>query len=100
MQDDVLPLRVPIEVYNVAYHFGVRDDEFAPYQQMISGAQLICPINRFRRNVIHPGDTPDRFNRSDLMVNGPGTAQIRHALFDHLRGLGRLARPGNGRRIR
>jgi hypothetical protein len=30
VQDDVFPLRVPVEVYNVAYRPGIRDNEFLP----------------------------------------------------------------------
>ena len=40
--DDVLPLRVSIEVYNVAYHPCVRDDEFLSYLQRITGFQPVC----------------------------------------------------------
>jgi len=94
--DDVLPLRVSIEVYNVTYHPCVRDDEFLSYQQMIAGCQPVCRINGLRSNVIHSGDTPDRFHRPDLMINGPGAAQISHALFNYL---GRLDGPGRGWRI-
>lgn len=44
VQDDVPPLGVPVEVYDVTYHSGVGDDEFAANQQRIAGFEPVCRI--------------------------------------------------------
>jgi len=96
VNDDILPLRVPVQVYDMAYHCGIGDDELPPYVQRVVGSEPVCRIDGFRRDVIQPGDPPDRFHRPYLMMNGPGAAKIGDALFDHLVGSGRL---GHGWRV-
>ena len=92
VHDDVFPLRVPVEVYNVAYHPGVRDDEFLPHLQRIVRLEPVRRVDGFGLYIIHPGDPPDRFHWPDLMINGPGAAKITDALLDHL---GWSAGPGH-----
>lgn len=68
VHDNVLPLGVRIKVYDMAYHCGVRDDEFAANKQRVAGLEVVGRINGFRRDVIEPGDTPDCLHRPDLMI--------------------------------
>ncbi len=90
--DDILPLQVPVQVYDMAYRYGIGDDELPPYVQRVAGSEPVCRIDGFGRDAIQPGDPPDRFHRPDLMINGPGAAKIAEALFDHFGGYGRLGR--------
>jgi len=97
MHNDVFPPRVPVKVYNVSNHSGVRDNQFLTNLQRVAGFESVGRIDGFWSDAIHPGDPPYRFEWPELMVNCPGLAQIAYTFFNHF---GRSAGSGNLPRVR
>lgn len=67
MDHDVFPAPIGIERDHIAQGFGIWDDQFLAGMNRISWSQRIRGIDRIQGNVIHPGEPPDGFQRSDLM---------------------------------
>ena len=89
MHNYIFPLRVRVEIYDVAYHSGAWDNEFPPHYQRVAGSHAVSRINGFGRHVVEPGNPPDSLHRPDLVVKGRWGAEISNALFDHFGWFGR-----------